>query len=240
MNASTKWRIVVEPNELMRHALIDVIVQSGCSNYAAFATIEEMEAGIETDGSDAVLLVNLGDDADSTAQGIGDLKSRYPASQVVLLSNTYSNSHMLSAMNAGASGYLLTSMSSEVLIKSLDIIPLGQPIIPKEALELIVNSEAEAAKEAPPVRVPPSPLPSNLLSDRELVVLRCLGRAMSNKLIARECHITESTVKVHVKAILRKIKGKNRTEAAIFAFDHGLEPFGRCIAQEGDLEPDNE
>ena len=50
---------------------------------------------------------------------------------------------------------------------------------------------------------------------------------MSNKLIARECHIAVATVAVHVKAILRKINGKNRTEAAIWAMDHGVEPIER-------------
>ena len=203
MNTNTKWRIVVEPNELMRHGLINVIARSGHSHYAAFETVEEMEASIETDASDAMLLVNLGHDVETTTQCIRDLKSRYPASQVVLLSNTYSHSHLLSAMNAGAAGYFLTSMSCVELVKSLDVISLGQPIIPKEAL---VNSEAEAANEALSSRVSPSPLPSDLFSDRELAVRRCISRTMS----IRKCHIPKATMKVHVKGILRKINGKNR------------------------------
>ena len=57
---------------------------------------------------------------------------------------------------------------------------------------------------------------------REQEILSCIGRGMSNKLIAREWNISESTVKVHVKAILRKIRVKNRTEAALWAWDKNI------------------
>jgi two-component system nitrate/nitrite response regulator NarL len=62
--------------------------------------------------------------------------------------------------------------------------------------------------------------PPKGLSVRETVILRCLMEGDSNKLIARKFDITEATVKVHVKAILRKIRAKNRTQAAIWAASH--------------------
>jgi two-component system nitrate/nitrite response regulator NarL len=55
---------------------------------------------------------------------------------------------------------------------------------------------------------------------REIIILRCLMDGDSNKVIARKCDIAEATVKVHVKAILRKIKAKNRTQAALWATTH--------------------
>ena len=60
------------------------------------------------------------------------------------------------------------------------------------------------------------------LSERERQVLACLTRGESNKLIARNCSIAEATVKVHLKAILRKIAVSNRTQAALWALAHGL------------------
>jgi two-component system nitrate/nitrite response regulator NarL len=64
--------------------------------------------------------------------------------------------------------------------------------------------------------------PRKILSGREVEVIRCLSQGKSNKFIARQWGISEATVKVHVKAILRKIHLSNRTEAALWARDHGL------------------
>ena len=211
----------------MRQGLANLIRESGHSNCAAYETIEDMETDNDRDLSDAMILINLGHDEEFVARSIKGLKSRHPTSQTVMLSNKYSHSHLRCAIDAGASGYILTDISCEAIIKSLEVISLGQPVIPEEALELISNGKADALGDALPSRKPTSQLPPGLLSERELEVLRCISRAMSNKLIARECNICEATVKVHVKAILRKIKGKNRTEAAIWAIYHGIEPSER-------------
>lgn len=64
------------------------------------------------------------------------------------------------------------------------------------------------------------------LSERELVILRALVQGSANKVIANELDITEATVKVHVKAILRKLRAKNRTQAAIWAVRHMSSQFG--------------
>jgi two-component system nitrate/nitrite response regulator NarL len=69
------------------------------------------------------------------------------------------------------------------------------------------------------------------LSQREDQVLRALARGQSNKLIARECTVTEATVKVHVKSILRKIQVGNRTQAAIWAMQSGY------LADTGQIMP---
>jgi two-component system nitrate/nitrite response regulator NarL len=60
----------------------------------------------------------------------------------------------------------------------------------------------------------------NKLSEREAQILRCLTQGASNKLIARELGVAEATVKVHIKAILRKVKAANRTQAAMWAAGH--------------------
>src|SRR5262249_5667887 len=62
------------------------------------------------------------------------------------------------------------------------------------------------------------------LTDRETAILTCLTEGQSNKRIARRFGVAEATVKVHIKAILRKIRAKNRTQAAIWAVDHELRP----------------
>jgi two-component system nitrate/nitrite response regulator NarL len=78
---------------------------------------------------------------------------------------------------------------------------------------------------------------TKVLSAREAEVLNCLSVGCANKVIARQFGITEATVKVHVKAILRKIHVKNRTEAAIWARNHGLEPVAVPLARNPALAP---
>jgi two-component system, NarL family, nitrate/nitrite response regulator NarL len=81
------------------------------------------------------------------------------------------------------------------------------------------------AREAKPPTVAPEPARRSTCTTptpREAVILRCLSRGCSNKRIARELGITESTVKVHVKALMQKIKVGNRTQAAIWALNNGI------------------
>jgi DNA-binding NarL/FixJ family response regulator len=69
-------------------------------------------------------------------------------------------------------------------------------------------------------------IPEPQLTDRQLAILCCLARGDSNKIIARTCHIAESTVKLHIKSILRKIRVRNRTQAAIWAIQNASDPSG--------------
>ena len=187
-----------------------------------------MEAAPDSGWSKGVFLVNFAREGDDVARAVASLKARRPDCRVVVLSESYSHAEILGAFRAGASGYVLSSMGSEALVKSLELIVLGQYAIPPQALELLVAGERAAADRILRVERQRSSAAPGLLSAREQEILTCISRGMSNKLIAREWNISESTVKVHVKAILRKIRVKNRTEAALWAWDK--EFIGRSAA----------
>ena len=110
-------------------------------------------------------------------------------------------------------------------MKSLDLVMLGETVFPSIILDLVrrqaASPEPEVAESQPIIAAigDEEPVPKQL-SVRETVILRCLMQGDSNKLIARKFDIAEATVKVHVKAILRKIQAKNRTQAAIWAASH--------------------
>jgi two-component system nitrate/nitrite response regulator NarL len=141
-----------------------------------------------------------------------------------MLVDQYNPEQILAAFQAGADAYLNKSVSCEVLLKSLDLVMLGEAIFPAEALKLLRSGAPHASAEGnSSAAVGPKDAESlsiKGLSGRETVILRCLMEGASNKLIARKFDITEATVKVHVKAILRKIQAKNRTQAAIWAASH--------------------
>jgi two-component system nitrate/nitrite response regulator NarL len=224
--------IVIDPNEIFRQGLVRIISEAGCPNCLGFQSSEQIEAAADPGWNTGLFLVNFGREGEDVARGVSVLKARRPESQIVVLSETYSHAQILGAIKAGASGYVLSSMGSEAFVKSLELIALGQHVIPPQALELLVAGERIAADRILRVERQRSSAHPGLLSVREQEILGCIGRGMSNKLIAREWNISESTVKVHVKAILRKIRVKNRTEAALWAWDKNIS--GRVVPHSGE------
>ena len=106
---------------------------------------------------------------------------------------------------------------------------MGETIFPPEFLSFILDSEGphliEAAandEDGEPILVTTEGAIAPALSPREKMILRCLIEGNSNKCIARKIDIAEATVKVHVKAILRKIRVQNRTQAAIWGMNNGV------------------
>ena len=135
------------------------------------------------------------------------------------------------ALEAGAFGFLWQNIPSNQLIKSLELVVLGQTVIyPQSRL----TTFAPMAVQSPPAAIPASPAIEKSvmwqeaaagevikgLSRRELVILRTLTDGASNRMIALKLVITELTVKVHMKAILRKLRVQNCTQAAIWARTH--------------------
>ena len=135
---------------------------------------------------------------------------------VVVLSDAMSITQLKAAMKAGARGYLLRDITPDALKQSLLLVMLGEKVLPTDLVSILVdgcelripnNGEAIAAD----------------LSPREKLILRCLAHGHPNKVIANELNITEGTVKVHIKAVFKKIRARNRTEAAIWALNHGFD-----------------
>jgi two-component system nitrate/nitrite response regulator NarL len=175
-----------------------------------------------------------------------------PSIKAVVLTAAHTAADILPAFQAGACGFLRQDIPSKQLIKSLELVALGQSVMhphfqqmaltspagPETGVvaittELIADNDRKqlfpprlADMRSPEFRAPAGEqqMPGNdvarSLSRRELVILRTLTEGASNKIIARKLVITESTVKVHMKAILRKLRLQNRTQAAIWARTH--------------------
>jgi two-component system nitrate/nitrite response regulator NarL len=125
----------------------------------------------------------------------------------------YRLDELVSAFRAGANGYFADVMTCDAFIKSMELLMMGETIFPP-ALSFVLDSEGGILVTTDDGFAPQ-------LSPREKSILRCLIEGDSNKCIARKIDIAEATVKVHVKAILRKIRVHNRTQAAIWGVNHG-------------------
>lgn len=139
---------------------------------------------------------------------------------IVMLTMSREDADLGAALRAGAQGYLLKDMEPEELVPALEAALRGEHLVAKEivgALARIVRDDTVST------RAPPPPVaPFAQLTPRELEILEHVAQGSSNKAIARALNITDGTVKLHVKAILRKLGLRSRVEAAVIAVGNGL------------------
>jgi two-component system nitrate/nitrite response regulator NarL len=161
--------------------------------------------------------------ADDLSETVARSKAHWPSAPVVLLAESMEPAATAQAFQAGLDGLCFTAMNREALIKALELVMLGETFIPSTSA-LSLWDEASRQRQARPdgavVVGPAAAAIANRLSGRETQILSHLTLGASNKHIARELGVAEATVKVHLKAILRKVKATNRTQAAMWAQQH--------------------
>jgi two-component system nitrate/nitrite response regulator NarL len=138
------------------------------------------------------------------------------------LAESFDLSTVMAARGAGADGFCSTSSAPDVLVNLLKLVVLGELVIPSTMLQsLLVEASVHQERQRQASDAGPKLLDDriNKLSPREADVLRGIMNGAPNKVIARQFDVSEATVKVHVKAILRKIGAANRTQAALWASD---------------------
>ena len=146
------------------------------------------------------------------------LHERYPNCRIVLMMDQYRIEDVARAFTSGAvDGYLVKAISCAPLAGALRLIAMGEKVLPSEVAESLTHSIPQILWSGQEMGI--SGLP---LSNREVEILRCLLDGDPNKVISRRLGIADATVKVHIKAILRKLRVQNRTQAAIWAANRGL------------------
>jgi two-component system, NarL family, nitrate/nitrite response regulator NarL len=245
---------LIGPNALLREALAHILHGTDFQVLASASRMSDSTvASLPQDH--ALLIIEASGNIEATVHQIETFKGHYPAGRVVVLAQQLELPDMVLAFTAGANAYLVSVATSDVFIKSLELVMLGEIVLPPSLLNLLYNTEnapeggngtldhsddgkpshearttdaddgndddtdddAEAGGNTLP-KIGNNKAPR--LSARQRLILRCLITGDPNKTIARKIHITEATVKVHVKAILRKIRVHNRTQAAIWAMNN--------------------
>jgi DNA-binding NarL/FixJ family response regulator len=238
--------VVIGPSALLREGLARVL---GNGNFRIIASATRVhDIASRSKHPPVLLLIDSSDDSDATVAQITLFKQQYPTARVAVLSDHHGLNEMVSAFRAGANLCFAKCIACDAFLKALDLVMLGQTILPPELLTLIADHGTEDARRAVDGRAADrgngsnggnGPLYSGVeesahLSSREKCILRCIVGGDSNKRIARTIGIAEATVKVHVKAILRKIRVHNRTQAAIWALNNfsSLWPSEPCPPSE--------
>jgi two-component system nitrate/nitrite response regulator NarL len=151
-------------------------------------------------------------------QTLTKLRDRGITSRIVMLTVSDADDDVLTAIGQGADGYLLKDTDPDMLLEQIK-----QAVGGKMVLSEAVTKVLAAAIRRPAVR-PASEL--DALTGREVEILECIAKGMSNKVIARELDISDGTVKVHVKHLLKKLGLRSRVEAAVWMVNQQGEDKG--------------
>lgn len=217
--------LIVDDHTLFRRGLTALLSQDNRLQVSGQAAdIGEALRSLARSAPDVVLLDNhlpgvRGVDA------IPALKEASPQARILMLTVSENEDDLAAALQAGADGYLLKTVESDQLCDAIVKVMEGESVVSPEMMTKLVM--AFRAKPAAPVSTAPAPLsatpvptedtPLSQLSAREREVLVLVARGDSNKVIARTLDIAETTVKVHVQHILRKLKLSSRVQAAVYA-----------------------
>jgi two-component system, NarL family, nitrate/nitrite response regulator NarL len=227
--------VATHPCALVRDALHRILTKSQFRPVHIRATLDGTAEDYLGSAGLCIWLLGVRECGSTTHELVRRVVAANPSVRPVILAASHTPKDIMLALEAGAFGFLLQNIPSKQLIKSLELVVLGQTVIHSQS-QLVAF--AQMAVQSHPMQSPAALLaslatetPGTLnegragevmrgLSRRELVILRTLTEGASNKVIALKLVITESTVKVHMKAILRKLRLQNRTQAAIWARTH--------------------
>lgn len=207
---------LVDPSQLLREGLRRLLDDPAFTVSGEAATLAEALNKIDADEAPDLLLLDYSADDRQRLEDVRSLRQRFPQMRVVVLTDVLSSVSLAQCFDAGADGYLVKNISSVALKQSLRLVMIGEKVFPTNLASLLVNGKVEAR----PHTINDAGMAG--LSEREIQILQCLLNGYPNKVIAHHLDITESTVKVHLKGILRKIRATNRTQAAIWALNRGL------------------
>lgn len=200
------------------HTLFRSGIRSLLQRHPEFAVVGEAADGFEgvkraQQLKPQVILLDLNMPGMSGVETLQLMRQDSPESAIVMLTVSEDAEDLSTALKAGASGYLLKNIDTDYLTRAIRRAAAGETVV-AEAMtaKLVAQLQSGAA----------APVTSELdkLTPREREILDCLARGESNKGIARRLDLAESTVKIHVQSVLKKLKLSSRVQAAVYAVEH--------------------
>jgi DNA-binding NarL/FixJ family response regulator len=170
-----------------------------------YSTAAELEQQHLLTSAQLIIFSWTEDNAEVSANTLKILSTLAPKIPVIVLAYKNDSELARSAICHGAKGYIPITMGFEITIEAVRFVLAGGTYAP---LDCLVSRDG-------PGNVLPQPPITGLLTSRELAVTRAIQKGKSNKIIAYDLNMCESTVKVHVRNIMKKLKAKNRTDVAI-------------------------
>ncbi|OEZ63550.1 MULTISPECIES: response regulator [unclassified Duganella] len=206
------------------HTLFRSGIRSLLQRHPEFAVVGEAADGFEgvkraQQLKPQVILLDLNMPGMSGVETLQLLRQDCPDSAIVMLTVSEDAEDLSVALKAGASGYLLKNIDTDYLTRAIRRAAAGETVVAEAMTAKLVAQLQNGAA---------TPAASELdkLTPREREILDCLARGESNKGIARTLDLAESTVKIHVQNVLKKLKLSSRVQAAVYAVEHRMHGGG--------------
>lgn len=209
--------LIIDDHPLFRKGVAQLIDDMG-DEFKLVGEAQSGQEGIELalKHRPDLILLDLDMDGINGIETLVELKRHGIDSNVVVLTVSDAEEDLVAALRNGADGYLLKDLEPEVLQSKLQSVMTGQMVLDQSLSEKLANSIRHDQNATPEKEENAS------LTHREREILELIASGYSNKLIARELDISDGTVKVHVKNLLRKLNVHSRLEAAVWALNHGF------------------
>lgn len=206
--------VIIDDHPLFRKGVHQLLDLEPTLEVVAEASNGEEGAQLVAQHEPDLVLLDLNMKGMGGQKTLEAIKQHNPETRVVILTVSDTSDDLIGTIRAGADGYLLKDMEPEELLAYIKEAVFGRTVISAGlAGRLAMALREEAAVKNRNV---------NELTEREQEILRALADGKSNKLIARDLDITEGTVKVHVKHLLRKLNFRSRVEAAVWVVENRI------------------
>ena len=203
--------LVVDDQRLVREGIASLLdIQPGISVVGMAATGREAIDQTVALDPDVVLMDVRMPEMDGV-DAVAVLRRRAPACKVVMLTTFDDEEYVVQALRAGAAGYLLKDLPAAKLAEAVRLAHAG-----------VTQLDQAAAAHVAAALTHHTPAPTDALTGRETDVLRLIAAGATNREIAARLFLSEGTVKNHISRILGRLGLRDRTQAAIYARDHGL------------------
>jgi DNA-binding NarL/FixJ family response regulator len=205
--------MVADRNVITRVGIRSILERtSGMAVVAEATTYEAVIDGVDEHGPDVLLIdLDLGDDTTRGLKLCEEVSDRYPGTKILVLANTLSEMIVVEALRRGANGYLCKDdVKADELSKGVKAVQEGDTVLGRGVGSLVARGLGSTKGQA------------EHLTDRELDVIRAVAKGLSNKQIAHEIFVSESTVKFHLQNASRKLNAHRRAEIVHRATSAGL------------------
>ena len=198
--------VIVDVQVLSRECLARVLSHDQNVPAECFATLDDWMASGQLTHPSVVVLCQYGRSGADALNEVGRLSELAPHCPAVILSDNEDPDLIVRMLGKNVRGYVPTSLSIAVVIQAIQLVRAGGVYVPASSL---IAAHSVQESESTPVQKP-----TGIFTSRQTAVVEALKRGKPNKIIAYELSMRESTVKVHVRNIMKKLQATNRTEVA--------------------------
>ena len=206
--------LVIDDHPMLRTGVKQLISMAPNLNVIAEAGSGEQGVNLAEEFDPDLILLDLNMPGMNGLETLDCLRKKSLSGRIVVFTVSNHEDDVVNALKRGADGYLLKDMEPEDLLQALQQATAGE-IVLSETLTSVLAVSLRANRATADRDI-------NQLTPRERDILKLIARGLPNKMIARQLDITESTVKVHVKHLLKKMKLKSRVEAAVWVHQDNI------------------